>query len=327
MIPLDIRHHDIATPDGWLLSAKQTTCPERLDSTLAPLLIVPGYGMNAYIFGFHPRGTSLERCLAEQGFNVWSINLRGQAESRRTRSNAPGPNLLSYATEDIPATIDHVLQSSAGAHQRVDILGASLGGTIAYGYLAVMGEERVRALVAVGAPLVWNSLHPALRLVFGSRRAASLVRFRGTRALARAALPLLARSPKLLSIYMNTSIVDVSQAGDLTRTVEDPVPAVNRDIAEWIKQRDLVLRGVNVSHALQQCTIPLLIVLSNRDGIVPAPAALAAAELWGAPSEVKVLEVGDDVGWYAHADLFVSNPAPDTVFTPIASWLKNPRGG
>ena len=49
-----------------------------------PVVILPGYGMNSFIFGFHPRGLSLEAYLASRGIEVWSVDLRGQGRARST---------------------------------------------------------------------------------------------------------------------------------------------------------------------------------------------------------------------------------------------------
>src|SRR5215470_10407969 len=97
--------------------------------------------------------------------------------------------------------------------------------------------------------------------------------------------------------------------------VEDPHPRVNRDIAKWIRARDLVLRRVNVTEALRERTggRPLMVVVSNRDGIVPEAANLSVVGAW-AGSDVEVLRVGDDEKWYAHADLFIGNDAPRALF-------------
>ena len=67
--------------DGWRLELRQVLDEARLDTSRRPVAIVPGYGMNSFIFGYHPRGLSLEEHLAEAGFEVWSLDLRGQGGS------------------------------------------------------------------------------------------------------------------------------------------------------------------------------------------------------------------------------------------------------
>lgn len=316
---LEIEQHAARTPDGWLLELRSARSPAYFAGGL-PVAIVPGYGMNSFIFSFHPKGTSMERSLCEAGYEVWSLNLRRQGGSRQIRSDAGEPSLRRYAQTDLSVAIDAVLEHSATGADRLQLIGASLGGSLAYAHLALVPEHRVAGVVAIGAPLRWEELHPALALAFRSPRVVGMLRLSGTRRLARTVLPLAARIPHALDIYMNASHVDLSRAREMTQTVEDPIPRVNRDIAKWISERDMVLGGTNVTEALRGSKLPLLCVLSNRDGIVPTPAALSAAEVW-ADSAVQVLTIGSDDDWFAHADLFVGDEAPDLVFSPIASWL------
>ncbi len=321
---LSIAEQYLKTHDGWSLHLRRTVSPEHYDSSTRPLLIVPGYGMNNFIFGYHPRGTSMERCLAEGGFEVWSFNLRAQGESRALGRPAGEVSLHAYATVDLPALIDHVLQSSRTRADTLTLIGASLGGSVVYAYLALHGTPPVGEVITMGAPLVWAEVHPLVRVAFASPALAGTVRFSGTRNLLRRGLPLILRAPSLLSFYMNASTIDLTKLGELTRTVEDPHPAINRDIAVWIKNRDLELRGVNVTRALGRVALPLMVVLSNKDGIVPEATAMSVVEAWG--GESTVLRVGSDDNWYAHANLFVADDAPHLVFDPIIDWLRRRAG-
>lgn len=318
---LAIEDHFISNGAGWQLHLKVTRSPQHLDKAHRPLLIVPGYGMNSFIFGFHPRGTSMERCLAEAGIEVWSVNMRKQGRATPEGPHAAPPSLRGFAEVDLTAAVQGVLARTQTEQDRVDVLGASLGGSIVYAHLALVPDHRIGSVVSIGAPLRWVEVHPILKTAFASPRVASLLRLSGTRQMARVALPLLARLlPKLLAIYMNTNLVDITQVDQLTQTVEDPHPRVNSDIAKWIGARDMFLRGVDVTAALAKVERPLLVVLANRDGIVPTATVMSVIPAWGGSAET--LHVGDDEHWYAHADLFVGDPAPETVFAPIAAWLR-----
>ncbi len=307
------------TDDGWRLHLTRTSAAGRLDRARRPVVIVPGYGMNGFIFGFHPAGTSLVAHLANAGREVWVANLRAQGKSRRRSPEAPSPSLRRYAETDLRAALDAVLDATETDADRVDVIGASLGGSIAYAHLALEPRHRVAALCAIGSPLKWRDVPLLLRVPFRSPRLASLIRVRGTQRLAEVALPIATRIPALLSLYMNAANVDLSAAGEMLQTVEDPHPRVNADIAKWMAASDMVLRGVNVTDALRRRREPLLVVLANRDGIVPPETALSARDAWG--GAVDVLRIGDERRWYAHADLFVGHEAPERVFEPIARWL------
>ena len=152
-----------------------------------------------------------------------------------------------------------------------------------------------------------------------------LVDLAGTRKAAELLLPQLVRfTPWLLSIYMNPEVTDTSAARELVKTVEDPNRAINREIALWIRNRDLVLRGTNVSDALRRVTCPLLCVFANGDGIVPRDTATFPYHQIGSPQKA-LLEVGSDDCAMAHADLFVSRECHRRVFAPVAAWLADQR--
>jgi len=262
----------------------------------------------------------MEAALACAGFEVWSVNLRHQGDSRRHDADAPAPSLRAFATIDLPAAVDGVLARTLTHTQRLDLLGCSLGGSIAYAALALKQDAPVGAVVAMGSPLRWTDIHPAVRVAFSSPTLVGAVPFAGTRTFARLAFPILARVPGLLSIYMNTSHVDIRRADALIQTVDDPHPRVNKDIAYWMQQRDMVLGGVNVSEQLAKIDLPLLLVLANRDGIVPPTSALSIMDVWGG-EDIDILRVGNRSRWYSHADLFIGDASLQDVFTPIAHWL------
>jgi len=123
---------------------------------------------------------------------------------------------------------------------------------------------------------------------------------------------------------MNATTIDMRCLPEMTATVEDPQPTVNREIAGWLRARDLNIAGVNITEAMGEVDLPLLVVLSNRDGIVPDSTALSVVDVWGG-DDVQTLTVGTDQDWYAHANLFVGQEAPSAVFEPLMRWLRGPR--
>ena len=228
--------------------------------------------------------------------------------------------MRAYADTDLPAAVLGALARTDTERERITLIGCSLGGTIAYAYLALRPHHRCCGVISVGSPLRWNEVHPALGLAMRSPRLVGSLRVRGVRGLAKLAAPALAMVPMALNAYMNASHVDLSALPKLVRTIEDPDPRVNRDIAVWVNDKDLVLRGVNVTERLSAVDVPLLVVVSNRDGIVPDGAALSVLDAWGG-TDVEMLRIGDDERWYAHADLFIGDHAPQDVFAPLAGWM------
>ncbi len=311
--------HFVSNRDGWKLALKCIVDPERFDPTRRPVVIVPGYGMNAYIFGYHPNGLSLEDYLAQSGVEVWSVNLRTQGESV-CEGGSREYGMREVSLIDIPAALDYILEHTGTRAGKVDLLGCSLGGTMVYVYAALAGTARVGAIASMGAPLRWDAIHPVLRIAFSSPRVARQLKLKGTRTLARFALPVMAKCPALLSIYLHPDITDISHPEMLVKTVEDPNSMLNGQISEWIINKDLVIDGENVTERFAAVTRPLFLMLANADGIVPPETALSA--MCAASAMKEAVTVGDEAVRLAHADMFISRVAQDLVFRPLAQWLE-----
>jgi pimeloyl-ACP methyl ester carboxylesterase len=307
---------------GWDLEVRRYD-PSPVVPRRPPLVMVPGYAMNTHVLAFHPRGASLVEHLVSAGFEVWTANLRTQGGSRPTgRIRRFG--LAELALQDVPAVFDHVLANTATGADRLDAVGCSLGGSLLYAWLAHHPKQsQVRRLVTIGGPLNLEAVHPLFRLAFRSSRLAGAVPIHGTRAMARVALPWLEYAPWLLSIYMNTSGIDLSAVGELVSTVDDPVPYVNRQLARWIRSGRLKVRGLDVAEGLRAVRdVPMLAIFANRDGIVTPASVRSIVDAMG--DRVTVREVGTDDRWYAHADMFIGHDAAQQVFVPLEKWLLDP---
>ena len=282
-----------------------------------PVLLIPGYGMNSFILSYHPDGASLVSSLVARGLEVWTMDWKRKK---------PAPfDLGVIATEGVAAAVSHILENTAADKTAVDVIGCSLGTTLLFSFLAHQGDETkplpVGSLVTLGGVVTWGLVHPIVRVLFASKRVIGAIPMRGTRALARAALPALARgAPGLLSLYVHTKTSNLGQPDLLVQTVEDPDSDLNRQIAGWIKNRELVLGEVNVSAYMKSVQSPLLCILGRQDGVVPAATARLVYEHIGSHDKT-LLEVGDESYPVAHADLFIGRDAEARVFRPVADFL------
>jgi len=305
---------------NWRLDVTRHVDPEAHDPDRRPLVMFPGYAMNTFILDFHPTGRSMVGYLVDRGFEVWRANLRGQGDAFRVG----GDHQIAFrdlARSDIPTVRDLVMRETESEADRFDVVGCSLGASFVYGYLAThVDDHGVGSVIAIGGPLRWEKVHPAVRAVFASPSLAAMLPSKGTRMMARLAIPIVKRLPPIASIYMNVRQIDLEEADELVRTVDDPNPHLNRQIAHWIEDRDLVVDGVNVTDAMADIQTPVLCILANRDGIVPPASALSILEAVGT-EDVEELNIGTEHRWFAHADLFISEYAEREVFVPMTDWL------
>jgi pimeloyl-ACP methyl ester carboxylesterase len=276
--------------------------------------------MNSFIFNFHPKGPSMVECLAARGLEVWTVDLRDQGRSIRGRGNKRY-GLAELAVDDVGATIAHVIANTLTPEKQIDLVGCSLGTALAFAHVALVPDAPVHALVSMAGLVTWREAHPVVRLAFGSPRLIGLLRMKNTRRLARIALPVVSRiAPSLLSLYINDTSTDLSETERMVQTVEDPHPIINREIAEWMKRGDLVVREVNVSSVLPRMKHPFMCVVANHDGIVLPETSRHTFEVIGSDRK-ELLLVGDAELPVAHADLFLCTGAQERVFAPVADFL------
>jgi len=316
-------YHYVDNKAGWKMELKQCRPPKKPHVKRNPVAIIPGYGMNSFIFSFHPRGLSMEDYLTERGFEVWSLNLRAQGGSIADGGHRRF-GLRELGVEDLGAALNYVSHHSKSQTGKVDLIGCSLGGTLSFIHAALVPHNRIGSIVAMGAPLRWEEVHPLLRVVFFSPRLIGLIPFPRAKLILRLLAPFFLNSP-LLRLYLHREMVDLKNRDVLMETIEDPNRFLNREIGEWIGRKDLVIERHNVTHEFRKSQHPLLCVVANADGIVPAMTALSAEETSGAKIK-ETLVVGTDRLRFAHADLFISNHSHDLVFKPTADWLLKVAG-
>lgn len=312
-------YHYVPTGQGWKIELKQCRPPARVNSRRNPILIVPGYSMNSFIFGYHPHGLSMEEYLTQQGFEVWSVNLRAHGGSIREEGGTDRFTMKELALVDLKAAIDFVLKNSGSKTGKCDLIGCSLGGTLAYLYVAMTPKNRAGSIISIGSPMRWEEIHPVVKYAFAFPKIVGCINVSSTKAMIRLLFPLILKSP-LLKIYLHKEMVDLKHPSLLLESVENPNRFVNRQIAEWVANKDLIIDGKSLTEELKKATNPLLCIIANGDGVVPPMTAMSAHEVIS--SKVKeTMVIGTDKLRFAHADLFVSNHAHDMVFKPIAEWI------
>jgi len=312
-------YHYVNNSAGWQLELKQCRPPEKINKNRNALLIIPGYGMNSFIFGYHPHGLSMEEFLTQRGFEVWSVNLRACGGSVREKGGHERFTLKDLALTDLKCAIDYMNDHVSSQTGKIDLLGCSLGGTLAYIYASMSPHNKCGAIVSMGSPMRWEDVHPLIKLAFISPKIVGSLRVSYTKELIKLFFPLIVNSP-FLKLYLHKEMVDLRNQNILLESVENPNRFINREIAQWVRRKDLIVGSKNLTQELKKINNPLLCIVANEDGVVPAMTALSAHEVIG--SKIKeTLVVGTESLRFAHADLFVSNHCHEMVFKPMAEWL------
>ena len=287
------------------------------------VVLVHGYGQNRYTW--HSSRRSFANFLADDGWDVFNVDLRGHGRSRRF--GAPFPRTMDdYIVEDMPLFVNEACELSG--RDRVFLLGHSMGGLISYFAGSTGLRNRVDGIVSLGSPYVFGQ---GSALLFGLRELAAAVRWTGL--LDRnPALPLrlvgrhLKRNKRLwnarrLPLPIRAWAPDTVEPDVLEeylhRTFDRSTLSVALDI--FRAGRDNSFRSadgmIDYSTAFEILDRPLLVVAGTEDHLAP-PASVRPAYDRSRSSDKTYRAFP-----FGHIDLVVGKEATRTVWPLIRNWL------
>jgi pimeloyl-ACP methyl ester carboxylesterase len=145
--------------DGWRIAMHHYLPGPGVTPRQTPIIICHGISANARTWSLNAE-RSLPRYLADRGWDVWSIDLRGVGESdspgifdRRWYSDF---DFDSFVTQDVPAVIAEVMRRTG--QREVHWIGHSMGGMVIYGYVSTFGDAKLKSVTTVGSPVAFDGL-------------------------------------------------------------------------------------------------------------------------------------------------------------------------
>jgi pimeloyl-ACP methyl ester carboxylesterase len=291
-----------------------------------PVVLIHGLLVNSRFLDL-THNTSLAEYLAQVGFDVWNVSLRGTGRSLNPLQWGQKPwTLDDMVDRDLPAVIDYVKKETKS--ETVLLVGYELGGLLAFAYLGKNPGPDVAGLVSIAAPMTFDSpgqepLKALLRLDENPNLKKFLL-YVTVPVLGQFALPLFSNVEK---VFYNPDNMDPLVKGDFLTTTLVPV---NRGVLDQIIR--MVQKGEAVSadgaisyrDALPKVRVPLLIVGGGEDPIAP-PKALEKIyrEVGSTDRELMIFwsDPEEDVS-YGHFDLILGRKAMKEVFPLIRDWLE-----
>ena len=291
--------------------------------TRGAVLLIHGFGQNRYTW--HIEGRSFSAYLAQQGFDVFTVDLRGHGRSGEY-SDARPHAVEQYVREDMPSFVREAVRLSG--HERVFLVGHSMGGLISYASASTVLRDHVLGIVTIGSPYrfgdgsgflsAFSALAHGLRFtgVFDSNPRLPLRivghQFRALRGFwDQAGLPLPVRGwhpgtiePHLLDRYL-------SRAFDWTSL------GVLFDVLKGGNRVSLRSRDGRVDYALafESLNRPVLAVAGEFDLLAPPDSVEAAIKRSRSRDKrFRMFPLG-------HIDLIVGREATCTVWPLIGDWL------
>ena len=317
------KRHWAVTGTKFEISAKRF----RLNKNLRhprPVILIHGLLVDSRFLDFG--GASLAGYLAEAGFDVWNLSLRGTGRSLNPLGWGNKPwTLDDILKDDLPAVIEYVGKVTGTAE--VFVVGYELGGVLAFAHVGTAGEHKVAGIVSIAAPMSFDSreqdrLDVLLRLDRQPTLRKALLYWNSS-----GVNRLLFMVPGFREVFYNPRNMDPQVAQQLLETLLIPVnPGVLEQVITVVDKDEFVSADGATSYrdALSNVRIPVLLVGGAADLIAP-PEALKKvySELASEDRDLMIFwsDPGEDTS-YGHFDLILGRKAEKEVFPLIRRWLE-----
>lgn len=298
-------------------------------ATVAPLLLIHGYGQNRY--AWHLPARSLSNYFARAGFDVFNLDLRGHGRSRHLGAHRPS-HVTDFVREDVPAAIAEVQRHSGG--RKVFLLGHSLGGLVSYATAASLGGS-IAGVISLGSPYQFTRGSWSLRLLGNTMLALDRKVHLGHGALG---LKAWGEAMRLGRIFIESPVFPLPIRGFSPGSIEPEVLAQHMSLA-MDSGSITVLRNMFLDAAesrrsghrlggltgyarrFEALDLPLLIIAGTEDDLAPPPSVEPAFQQ--SRSHDKTYRAFPR----GHIDLIMGRDAPLTIWPLLESWLRTRAAG
>ncbi|MDB4989634.1 MAG: Polyhydroxyalkanoic acid synthase [Myxococcaceae bacterium] len=296
-------------------------------ATLAPVVLVHGFGQNRY--AWHMPERSFANYLADCGFDVFNVDLRGHGRSAELGS-ARSRGVDDYILGDLPAVIDEVLARSGFA--KTFMIGHSLGGLCCAATSAARPDQ-VAGVVTIGSPHALGRDHfvlgTGLRALHHTLGAVGM--FRGSQR--RFPVDLIGKALHAARVAFDSRFAPIPVRGWHPGSFDEGELASyvrSFDAESFSTVDDLIglaatgelrsgIDGSSYTKLIEQSRLPLLAVCGNYD-LLANPGAVKPLFEHSRSRDKQYIEV--DAG---HGDLLVGRDAPTDVWPVVSSWLQARR--
>lgn len=287
------------------------------DGTLAPVLLVHGFGQNRY--SWHLPARSFANHLAQAGFDVFNLDLRGHGRSRG-EGMPRCSGVEDYAHEDLPAAIDEVYALSG--KRPVWIVGHSLGGLVAFAGAPAL-DGAIGGIASIGSPYAFARGSLSLgALTF-------VMRLVGRVPIPNAPMPLapIGFALRTLRSFAESPLYPLPIRGWHKGSCEPHVleqylslafdrVAIKVMFDMFDMERQFRRRDAAHFDRFEAMSLPLLFLAGDNDDLAPPPSVR------GGFTKSRSLDKTYLTLPLGHIDLLVGRDAPILTWSEVTSWLE-----
>ncbi|MDW8307634.1 MAG: alpha/beta fold hydrolase [Leptospiraceae bacterium] len=318
--------HEVITRDGWKLTLEHF--PSSGPGKRFPVLLCHGLLANRNYFKIKEE-KSLAYLLAQAGYDVWLMDLRGRADAGspsyffgKFRYNY---GIDEYIRHDADAAIAYVLEKTKS--NKLNWIGHSLGGVVGYSRAGSYEDRRLHTLVTLGSPMRIAPLDRSMQFLFRMQGAMVLL----------PAIPVSPLfklgfwGPGFLQKPFERVLIYLPNTDKETKELLVFEVVTNISKNEVYQFIDAVLheavvssdKKINYRQDLRKISIPVLAIAARRDHLADPLTVRDAFELLGSKDKFlfiasKAEGLSED---YGHTDLLVGKKAHEEIFPKIIHFL------
>jgi polyhydroxyalkanoate synthase len=291
--------------------------------TIAPVILVHGFGQNRY--AWHMPERSLVNYLADAGFDVFNVDLRGHGRSAELGAER-SRGVDDYIRGDLAAVLDYVLELTG--FSKAFMVGHSLGG-ICVAAAGALAPHKVAGVITMGPPHALGRGHfvlgSALKLANGAGSLTGL--FKNSQL--RLPVDLVGRTVHAIRFAWDSEFAPIpvrawkpgSFAGDELKSYLRSFDGASLGTADELFQLAATgelrsqLDGRSYTRMIEESTLPLL-AISGASDMLANPGSVKPLYERSRSRDKRYVKV--DAG---HADLLVGRKAPEQVWPLMMEWL------
>lgn len=319
--------HFVRAKDGWPI-ALHRFLPALERKGLLPVIMCHGLGVNRHNFDLDDR-FSLARIMADRGYDVFIIELRGVGKSRYRKWFQPYKWDIcfdDFIEKDIPAAVDYVLELTG--RPQVHWIGHSMGGMAAYCFCQMPTGRHIKSACAVASPGHLGPLKKGLGKILFLKPLMKMFPVIHQRFFVRLSAPILG----LVRLNITSSwVVNNDNIGwnklvkaAINLIVDVPTSQLMQ-FAEWLRHGGLFsLEGYSYFRNLDKVKTPFLLLSGEDDKLAPYSTVRPVYERISSRDKVHVhFSAENGTTDYGHGDIIFGEDAPLEVFPVIIDWIDN----
>ena len=310
------------TEDGWHLGMSRYRPKEPLHGA-PPVVLCADVGLSGALFDLHDE-VSLARFLADQGHDVWVVDLRGRGRSEKPRlwgRRRCRWTFDDFVEFDVPAALAAIARETG--HDRVQWVGHGLGAAVALA--ACSGVDAPHLTSLVGLSLSVQFRHPGPLLTGG---VSWLLRRIWSPSAVRVLAPLLGRVnlPPFRGLQNRDNVDGPIYRRALLNGV-CPLPRAEvEQYAGWLDRDRFASQDGRVDYRkhMKSIDFPVMILGGRDDPLAPRSMVEATLELLESAPQTALVSAGRRRGLsadYGRLDLVLGRNARRDIYPHVLAWL------